>query len=99
MVVSCYEGIYRTGPVPHDLAYGYAVYTDGAPFHWPLPRLLGAASLTWGARGGIGTRGLAFALLADEFGEEIAWHSGAAFRDAVIARLPRPPRAPRPRST
>ena len=49
LVVSCYEGIYRTGPVPHDLAYGYAVDKDGAPFHWPLPRLLGAASLTWGA--------------------------------------------------
>ena len=49
LVVSCYAGIYRTGPVPRDLAYGYDVDTDGAPFHWPLPRLLGAASLTWGA--------------------------------------------------
>jgi hypothetical protein len=84
LVVSCYEGVQRVGPLPPTVHSWYTVLKDGTDFHPDLPQMVASDALTWGY-GGSGPLALAFALLTDEFGEPIAWLYCRVFCDTVVA--------------
>lgn len=92
LVVSCYEGVQHVGPLPPTVRSWYTVLKDGSDFFPDLPRLVASDALAWGYNGS-GPLALAFALLADEFGEPIAWLYCRAYCDQVTAVLPQAARA------